>query len=95
MLKKLGPYARPYSKWIAVGVLCSAAEAIFELLIPLVMSGYCEYRHRKRRIRTYILQKGLLMMGMAVISLCFGLGAAACFFRCRTGFRCGAAAGRI
>ena len=36
MLKKLGPYARPYSKWIAVGVLCSAAEAIFELLIPLV-----------------------------------------------------------
>lgn len=38
MLKKLGPYARPYSKWIAVGVLCSAAEAIFELLIPLVMA---------------------------------------------------------
>ena len=32
MLKKLGPYARPYSKWIAVGVLCSAAEAIFCLL---------------------------------------------------------------
>lgn len=26
MLKKLGPYARPYSKWIAVGVLCSAAR---------------------------------------------------------------------
>ena len=38
MLKKLGPYARPYAKWIALGVLCSAAEAIFELLIPLVMS---------------------------------------------------------
>ncbi len=38
MLKKLGPYARPYSKWIALGVVCSAAEAIFELLIPLVMA---------------------------------------------------------
>ena len=38
MLKKLGPYARPYSKWIVLGVACSAAEAIFELLIPLVMA---------------------------------------------------------
>ena len=38
MLKKLGAYAKPYSKWIALGVLCSAAEAIFELLIPLVMA---------------------------------------------------------
>ena len=37
MLKKLGPYTRPYSKWIVLGVACSAAEAIFELLIPLVM----------------------------------------------------------
>ena len=38
MLKELGPYARPYSKWIAVGVLCSAAEASFDLVIPLVMA---------------------------------------------------------
>ena len=38
MMKTLWPHARPYSKWIAAGVLCSAAEAVFELLIPLVMS---------------------------------------------------------
>ena len=38
MLKTLWPHARPYSKWICLGVLCSAAEAVFELLIPLVMS---------------------------------------------------------
>ena len=37
MLKALWPHARPYSKWICLGVLCSAAEAVFELLIPLVM----------------------------------------------------------
>ena len=76
MLKKLGPYARPYSKWIAVGVLCSAAEAIFELLIPLVMADIVNIGIGTAN-QNYILQKGLLMMGMAVISLCFGLGAAA------------------
>ena len=72
MLKKLGPYARPYSKWIAVGVLCSAAEAIFELLIPLVMADIVNIGIGTAN-QNYILQKGLLMMGMAVISLCFGL----------------------
>ena len=76
MLKKLGPYARPYSKWIAVGVLCSAAEAIFELLIPLVMADIVNIGIETAN-QNYILQKGFLMMGMAVISLCFGLGAAA------------------
>ena len=73
MLKKLGPYARPYSKWIAVGVLCSAAEAIFELLIPLVMADIVNIGIETAN-QNYILQKGLLMVGMAVISLCFGLG---------------------
>ena len=33
MLKKLWTYARPYRGWIFAGVLCSAAEAVFELLI--------------------------------------------------------------
>ena len=38
MIKKLWPHARPYAGWIIAGVACSAGEAIFELLIPLVMS---------------------------------------------------------
>ena len=38
MIKKLWPQARPYAPWILAGILCSAAEAVFELLIPLVMS---------------------------------------------------------
>ena len=59
-----------------MGVLCSAAEAIFELLIPLVMADIVNIGIETAN-QNYILQKGLLMMGMAVISLCFGLGAAA------------------
>ena len=38
MMKKLWPYARPLTGWICVGIVCGAAEAIFELLNPLVMS---------------------------------------------------------
>ena len=37
MIKKLWPYLRPYKKWFILGIICSAAEAVFELLIPLVM----------------------------------------------------------
>ena len=76
MLKKLGPYARPYSKWIVLGVACSAAEAIFELLIPLVMADIVNIGIETAD-QNYILRKGALMAGMALVSLCFGLGSAA------------------
>ena len=28
MLKKLGSYVRPYSKWVVLGMACSTAEAL-------------------------------------------------------------------
>ena len=76
MLKKLGAYAKPYSKWIALGVVCSAAEAVFELLIPLVMADIVNIGIETAD-QNYILRKGALMAGMAIVSLCFGLGSAA------------------
>lgn len=94
MLKKLGPYARPYSKWIVLGVACSAAEAIFELLIPLVMADIVNIGIETAD-QNYILRKGALMAGMALVSLCFGLGSARIFLHRRTGFRRGAAAGGV
>ena len=77
MIKKLWPHARPYTKWICIGICCSAAEAIFELLIPLVMADIVNVGIANQD-QGFILQKGLLMAVMAVISLCFGLGAATC-----------------
>ena len=76
MLKKLGAYAKPYSKWIALGVVCSTAEAVFELLIPLVMADIVNIGIETAD-QNYILRKGALMAGMAIVSLCFGLGSAA------------------
>ena len=75
MLKTLWPHARPYSKWIGLGVLCSAAEAVFELLIPLVMSDIVDIGIANGN-QNFILRKGIQMVIM--VSLCFGLGAAAC-----------------
>ena len=75
MTKKLWPHARPYAPWIAAGVACSAMEAVFELLIPLVMSDIVDIGIANGD-QSFILRKGVLMILLAVASLCFGLGAA-------------------
>ena len=85
MLRKLWPYARPYRFYIAAGILCSACEAVFELLIPLVMSDIVDVGIATGDVN-YIMKKGLLMVFMAVISLVFGVGAAAISARAGQGF---------
>ena len=85
MIKRLWPYARPYRFFIAAAVLCSAAEAVFELLIPLVMSDIVDIGIATGDV-DYIMKKGLLMVFMAVISLVFGVGAAAIAARAGQGF---------
>ena len=76
MRNKLWPHARPYAPWIIAGVACSAMEAVFELLIPLVMSDIVDIGIANGD-QDYIVRKGLLMVAMALVSLAFGLGAAA------------------
>ena len=77
MIKKLWPHARPYGAWIAAGIACSAAEAIFELLIPLVMSDIVNIGIPAAD-QSYILWHGLKMVLMALVSLALGAGAAVC-----------------
>ncbi len=77
MRKTLWPHLRPYSRWIFLGVACSAMEAIFELLIPLVMSDIVDIGIANAD-QAYVTQKGILMVVMAMVSLAFGLGSAAC-----------------
>ena len=77
MIKKLWPHARPYAGWIMAGVACSAGEAIFELLIPLVMSDIVDIGIANAD-ETFILMNGLKMALMALVSLALGVGAAIC-----------------
>ena len=76
MLKKLWPYARPYRAYILLGVVCSAAEAVFELLIPMVMSRIVNVGIPAGDT-AFILRQGLKMVAMAMISLLFCVGGAA------------------
>lgn len=74
-MKKIWGCMRPYVPLIAAGIACSAAEAIFELLIPMVMSDIVDIGIASADT-AYILREGLKMVGMAVLSLCFGMSAA-------------------
>ena len=76
MLKKLSPYTRGCRKWIFLGVLCSAAETVFELLLPLTMADIVDIGIYNGD-RAYILSAGIKMIVMAALALILGGGAAA------------------
>ncbi|MGM9618489.1 MAG: ABC transporter ATP-binding protein [Oscillospiraceae bacterium] len=75
MLKQLYPYTKGCRLWIVLGVICSAAEAVFELLLPLVMGDIVDIGIMNGD-REYILAAGLKMVVMAMLGLLLGGGAA-------------------
>ncbi len=85
MLKKLSPYTKGYRKWIGLGVFCSAMDAVFQLLIPLVMADIVDVGVANADTN-YIVRKGILMVVMALVALLFGLGSAAFSSRAGMGF---------
>ena len=82
MIKKLWPCTRGYRKWIVLGVLCSASEAVFELLLPLVMADIVD-TGIPAGYTSYILARGALMVAMALMSM--ALGVCSAFFSSRAG----------
>ena len=85
MIRKLWPYTRGYRKWIFLGVLCSASEAVFELLLPLVMADIVDTGIPSGNTG-YILQRGALMVVMALVSMSLGISAAFLSSRAGQGF---------
>ncbi len=75
MIRKLWAYARNDWLSIAAGVFCSGTEAVFELLIPMVMGDIVDVGIANGD-SDYILRKGLLMVGMALLALLLGAGSA-------------------
>ena len=82
MIRKLWPYTRNYRKWILLGILCSAAEAVFELILPLMMATVVD-TYIPAGDTAGILRHGLYMVLLALVSMV--LGVAAAFFSARAG----------
>ena len=85
MIKKLWPYTRGYRKWVFLGILCSGAEAVFELLLPLVMAFIVD-THIPAGDTSAIFRNGALMVGMALLSMFLGVSAAFLAARAGQGF---------
>ena len=85
MIRKLFPYTKGYRHFILLGILCSAGEAVLELLLPLAMSDLVNIGIENGD-RQYILATGIKMIVMALLALCCGVGAAALAARAGMGF---------
>ena len=89
MIHKLAPYTKGYRVYILLGILCSAGEAVLELMLPKAMSNIVDYGiggNGGAGDRTYILTMGLKMVLMALICLALGVGAAALAAKAGMGF---------
>lgn len=89
MIRKLAPYTKGYRVYILLGILCSAGEAVLELMLPKAMSNIVDYGiggNGGTGDRTYILTMGLKMVLMALICLALGVGAAALAAKAGMGF---------
>ena len=85
MKKKLSDYTAGYRALIVLGVLCSAGEAVLELLLPQVMSDIVDIGI-KSADKDYILLEGLKMVLMALVALALGVGAAVLASKAGMGF---------
>ena len=75
MLGRIFSYMRPYRKYTVMAVICVVLETMFELIIPLIMADIVDVCVASGN-KAYILQKGVLMVFCALISLILGAGSA-------------------
>lgn len=75
MIKKLIPYIKKYKVATFLSISFAVLEALFELLIPLVMAQIVDVGIVNGDA-AYTIKMGILMIVIALISLSFGLGLA-------------------
>lgn len=74
-MKEFMSYLRPYRRDGILAAFCIVTEAIFELVIPLVMASIVDVGVANGD-RRYILAKGAQMILFALIALILGQGSA-------------------
>lgn len=75
MIRRLLSYMKKYKKYTILAIFCIVAETFFELIIPLIMADIVDVGVANGD-KPYILSKGLLMAGCALVSLILGVGSA-------------------
>lgn len=73
MIKKIAGCIGEYKKYAILTPMIMIGEVIMEVLIPLVMSKIIDIGIKGNGGISYIVKMGLLMVTMALISLCFGV----------------------
>ena len=73
MLKRFYVYMEKYKMYAVLSCLCVAFETLFELIIPMIMADIIDVGVANGD-QAYILERGLLMVFCAGISLVLGIG---------------------
>ena len=71
MIKKLAAYVKQYKIFAILTPIVMIGEVLMEVLIPFVMADIIDNGIRTGDL-SYVIQKGLLMAGMSIVSLAFG-----------------------
>lgn len=82
---KLAKYLKPYKKQVIVGPIFKLLEAIFELIVPLVMAKIIDVGIKNGDIQ-YIYKMGGLMILLGFMGLCFALICQYCAAKASQGF---------
>ena len=85
MIRRILSYMGPYKKYAFGAILCVVAEAMFELIIPLIMADMVDVGIANGD-QDYILHKGLVMIGCAGLALVLGICSARFCALCGQGF---------
>lgn len=72
MYKKVFSYLREYKKYAILTPIIMIGEVLMEILIPYVMAQMINVGIKGDGGTEFTVKAGLLMIGMAVVSLCFG-----------------------
>lgn len=72
MIKKLASYIGSFKKYVILTPIIIAGEVLMEILIPFIMGRILDIGINGEGGIPYIVKMGVLMLVMALISLCFG-----------------------
>lgn len=72
MIKKITSYLGEYKKYAILTPIVMIGEVVMEVLIPFIMAAIIDIGIQGNGGSAYTVKMGLIMISMAILSLCFG-----------------------